>query len=96
MFLLARKEKERKQEKNIALSRSNCISLNVLFDSFSYEQIKNKMAANKEELPIAVQKYPAIFNKSNKGFHHKPQRREAVARELGFENGKLWTSRLYN
>ena len=45
--LLARKlmqGKRRKKEKSITQLRSNCIRLNILFDCFSYEQIKNKMA----------------------------------------------------
>ena len=49
------------------------------------------MAANKEELSVAVQKYPVIFDKSNKDFHRKDVEKnacEAVAKELGFENGK--------
>ena len=48
------------------------------------------MAASKEEISIAVQKY-TIFDKSNKDFHCKDGKenaREAVAKELGFENGK--------
>ena len=44
-FLLKRKHKGRegKKENIIAQSQSNCILLNILFDYFSYEQIKNKI-----------------------------------------------------
>lgn len=44
-----------------------------LFNSFSCKQKKNnkKKTGNDEELTIAVQKYPAIFDKSNKNFRHK-------------------------
>ena len=52
-------------------SRSNCIRLSILFDFYYYEPIKNKMVANEEEPSIAVQKYPVIFDKSNKDFHRK-------------------------
>ena len=73
--IFARKEltkgKRRKKEKIIVQSRSNCIRLNILFDCLSYEQITNKMAANKEELSVAVQKFPVIFDLSNKDFHRK-------------------------
>ena len=68
-----REEKEKKK-KVIAQSRSNCIRLNILFDCFSYEQIKNKMAANEEELFIAVQRYPVVFDKSKKDFDRKDER----------------------
>ena len=84
------REVKEKNFKNIAQSCSNCIRLNIFFDCFSHEQIKNKTAANKEELSIAVQKYPVIFDKSNKDFHRKDVKKnawEAVAKELGFENG---------
>ena len=62
-----------------------------MLDCFSYEQIKNKMAASEEELFIVVQKYPVIFDKSNKGFHRKDVKKnvwKAVAKEFDFENGK--------
>lgn len=49
--------------------------LNTLFDSFSYKQ--NKITGNEKELTIAVQKYPAIFDKSNKDFRHKDVKRNA-------------------
>ena len=43
-----------------------------LFNSFSCKQKKNNKKKNgEEELTIAVQKYPAIFDKSNKNFRHK-------------------------
>ena len=61
-----RGEKEKK-EKNIGQSRLNCIRLNVLFDYFSYEQIK-KMTTNEKELSIAIQKYPVIFDKVTRTF----------------------------
>ena len=68
-----REEKEKKK-KVIAQTRSNCIGLNILFDCFSYEQIKNKMAANEEELFIAAQRYPVVFDKSKKDFDRKDER----------------------
>ena len=68
-----REEKEKKK-KLIVQSRSNCIRLNILFDCFSYEQIKNKMAASEEELFIAVQRYTVVFDKSNKDFNRKDER----------------------
>ena len=49
------------------------------------------MAASEEELSVVVQKYPVIFDKSNKGFHCKGVKQnawKAVAKELDFENGK--------
>ena len=49
------------------------------------------MAASEEELFVVVQKYPVIFDKSNKGFHRKDVKKnvwKAVAKELDFENGK--------
>ena len=55
----SRNSRERKKEKNIAQLNSDCLRLNILFDCFSYEEMKNKMAANEEKLSIAVQKYPA-------------------------------------
>ena len=55
----SRNSRERKKEKNIAQLHSDCLRLNILFDCFSYEEMKNKMAANEEKLSIAVQKYPA-------------------------------------
>ena len=55
----SRNSRERKKEKNIAQLNSDCLRLNILFDCFSYEEIKNKMAANEEKLSIAVQKHPA-------------------------------------
>ena len=85
------KEVKEKKEKNITQSCSNCIWLNVLFDCCSYEQNKNNMTANKEELSITVQKYRVIFDKSNNDFHCKDVKKnawEAVAKELGFESGK--------
>ena len=66
--------KGREGKKVIAQSRSNCIRLNILFDCFSYEQIKNKMAASEEELFIAVQRYTVVFDKSNKDFNRKDER----------------------
>ena len=68
-----RGEKEKK-EKNIGQSRSNCIRLNVLFDYFCYGHIK-KITTNEKEPSIAIQKYPVIFDKSNKDFHRKDVRR---------------------
>ena len=53
------------------------------------------MVPNEQELSIAVQKYPVIFDKSNKDFHRKDVKKnawEAVAKELGFENGKYSSS----
>ena len=55
----SRNSRERKKEKNIAQLNSDCLRLNILFDCFSYEEMKNKMAANEEKLSIAVQKHPA-------------------------------------
>ena len=49
------------------------------------------MTANEEELSIAVQKHPVIFDKGNLDFRSKEVKKniwEAVAKELGFENGK--------
>ena len=71
----SRKRREgKKEKKKNAQSHSNCIRLNILFDWFSYKQIK-KMAANEEEPSIVVQKYPVFFDKSNRYFHHEYVRR---------------------
>ena len=49
------------------------------------------MATNEEELSISVQKCPVTFDKSSKDFHRKDAKKnasQAVAEELGLEDGK--------
>ena len=82
-----RKGAEVEKEKKIAQSCLNCIQLNILFDCFSYRQIKNKLTAKKVEISIAVQKYSVMFDKSNKHFDCKDVNKnawETVAKKIDF------------
>ena len=48
------------------------------------------MATSEEELAISVQKYPVIFDRSNKDFQEgvKKNAWQFVVEELGLEDGK--------
>ena len=49
------------------------------------------MAINEEELSVIVQKYSVLYDKSHKEFHRKDVKKnawDAVANDIGFENGK--------
>ena len=49
------------------------------------------MAINKEELFVIVQKYSVLYDKSHKEFHRNDVKKnawDAVANDIGFENGK--------
>ena len=61
-------------------------------DWFDKGSLVKKMAANEEQLAMAMYKYSVVFGKSNKNFYRKDIKRnawKAFAEELGLENGDL-------
>ena len=85
-------EEKKKKKKYWAITFE--LHSNVIFQSKvqifvpSLSIITNKMAP---QLAISVQKYPIIFDKSNKDFHRKYVKKnawQAVAEELGLEDDK--------
>ena len=58
---------------------------------FSSVYVQNKMRINEDDWSISVQKYTVLSDKGHKEFHQKDVKKnawKAVAKELGFEDGK--------
>ena len=68
------RERRKKRRKYCAITFEMHLNVNDWFDKGS---LVKKMAANEEQLAMAMYKYSVVFGKSNKKFYRKDIKRNA-------------------